>query len=108
MGDAMVHELESSAGDVRLKRWEFYAFVADAFLLIMAGSAALGLFRHRPGVMPRVVVTSGIILLVPVALLPVISAASRFYYNSHVNVVWVVVCTLLAAITVGIAVTAIP
>lgn len=107
MSDVLPHESASSAGDVHLKRWEFYALVADAFLFIVAASVAFGLFRHRPGVLARVVFASGGILLVPLALLPVISATARFR-RSRIDVVWMLLCAVLAAIVAGLVAAAAP
>lgn len=90
----------SSDHMVLVKRWEFYAFVAQAFLLIAAIAMILSLTLQIDTAVFRPVYAASIFGVIALTTLPVLSAVARLYYRRDIEIgatiLWSIATALLA------------
>lgn len=98
MSEAMTQQPATPGSDVRLKRWEYHAFVIEAYMLIAAASVLLGLVRHSsPAVLP-----AGVFLVVSLALTPFMSVYIRIHKNRQIDAIGLAIWSVVIALVLGL------
>ena len=90
---------------IGLQPWEFRAFRLQPFIIVAALSALLALaVRHFNVAHAQATILAGIMILVPITMLPAITASTRHYRHVQVSVrrplPWYLVVTLITALAV--------
>ena len=87
---------------VTLKRWEFYAFICEAFLLVAALAGLIGIAFHSSAPQLSPLFQLSLLLVVPVVLLPAVSVSVRRYHGADIAVGPLLTWYVVAAFAVSV------
>ncbi len=102
MSDVIVHPPAMSRHYVSLKRWEYYVFVAEAWMMVAATGVLCGILRHVvPAIVAPAMIPAGVTFAAPLVLLPVYSVYVRVRKNVDVPALSVLAWSLIVAVALG-------
>jgi hypothetical protein len=88
-------------GIVQIRRWEFFALVVNAFLLIAAIATIISLMRPVDIRTFRPVFAFAMFFTVAMVTMPVLSVAVRLYYRHEIDVRALIVWAIATAMLLG-------
>lgn len=98
----VIPQMRIASGDnLPLKRWEFYAFVVQAFLIIGAAAVILSLARRLTIPLSAPVFAGSMFVVIALATLPVLSVVARLYYRHDIDIGATIFWAIALALLVG-------